>query len=97
MFSLKRAIEVKALNDYHIWIRFEDGVAGEVDLRHLAGRGIFRAWSDPKVFASVAVDSSGAVVWDDGIDLCPDALYLRLTGKTVEELFPKVKPAPVDA
>lgn len=29
--------------------------------------------------------------------MCPDALYLRLTGKAVDEVFPSLKPAPVDA
>jgi len=32
----------------------------------------------------------------EDIDLCPDALYLRLTGKTPEDLFPALK-TPVDA
>ena len=44
----------------------------------------------------VHVDKSGAISWNEDIDLCPDALYLRLTGKTAEELFPALK-TPVDA
>ncbi|PYQ57468.1 MAG: DUF2442 domain-containing protein, partial [Acidobacteria bacterium] len=37
---MPKAVEVEALSDYRIWIRFDDGIAGEVDLSHLAGRGV---------------------------------------------------------
>lgn len=45
----------------------------------------------PRFFASARLASdSGAVVWgdDERVDACPDALYMRLTGKTPEELMP---------
>jgi hypothetical protein len=66
---MKKAVEVKALNDHRIWLRFADGVEGEVDLSHLAGRGVFRAWADRKVFENVHVDGSGAIVWNEELDL----------------------------
>ena len=94
---MKRAIEVRPLSGFRIWLRYDDGVTGEVDLSHLAGRGVFKVWSERKVFESVRVDESGAIAWSPDIDLCPDALYLRLTGKAVDELFPKLKPTPIDA
>jgi hypothetical protein len=93
---MKKAIEVKALSGWRIWLRYADGVEGEVDLSYLAGRGVFNAWTDRRVFESVRVDASGAIVWNEELDLCPDALYLRLTGKTPEELFPALKTS-VDA
>ena len=36
-----RPVEVKALSDYRLWVRYSDGVTGEVDLSHLAGKGVF--------------------------------------------------------
>jgi hypothetical protein len=39
-------VEVKALANYRIWLRYDDGVQGEVDPSDLAGRGVFKAWSD---------------------------------------------------
>ena len=93
---MKKAVEARPLSGYRIWLRFDDGVEGEVDLSHLAGRGVFKAWTDRAVFESVHVDGSGAVTWNEDINLCPDALYLRLTGIAVEELFPRLK-TPVDA
>jgi hypothetical protein len=94
---VRKAIEVKPGPDYRIWIKFDDGTHGEIDLSDLAGRGVFQSWGDRGVFEQVRVDESGAVVWPGEIDLCPDALYLRLTGKTVEDLFPGLDTTSVHA
>ena len=94
---MNKAVQAKPLDDYRLWLKYEDGTEGEVDLSDLAGRGVFRAWSDQKVFSAVTIGESGAIVWPGEIDLCPDALYLRLTGKTAEEVFPALKTARVDA
>ncbi len=34
-----RPIEVRALAPYRIWLRYDDGIEGEVDLSDLAGDG----------------------------------------------------------
>ena len=94
---MKKAIDVSPLDNYRIWLKFDDGAQGEIDLSDLAGRGVFAAWADQKVFREVRVDDSGAVVWPGEIDLCPDALYLRLTGQAVEEVFPGLKTTSIDA
>ena len=92
-----KPVAVKALPGYRLWLRYADGVEGEVDLSHLAGCGVFAAWDNYQVFEKVHIGAGGAIAWNDDIDLCPDALYLRLTGKTPEEVFPKLKAAEVDA
>lgn len=94
---MKKAIEVRPLAGYRIWLKYADGITGEVDLGHLVGRGVFKVWANREVFEGVHVDPGGAVAWSADIDLCPDALYLQLTGKSVEELFPQLKPAPAGA
>jgi hypothetical protein len=86
-----KLVEIKALDGYRLWLRYADGAHGEIDVSDLVGRGVFEAWNDSKFFRSVRIDESGAPVWGNDLDLCPDALYLRLTGKTPEELFPNVK------
>lgn len=94
---MKKAVQAKPLDDYRLWLKYEDGVEGEVDLSDLAGRGVFQAWSNPNVFRAVRVDESGAPAWPGEIDLCPDALYLRLTGKAAQDTFPGLRNALVDA
>ena len=92
-----KIVEVKPLQGYRLWLRYEDGVEGEVDLSDIAGRGVFAAWNERGFFESVRIDESGALAWGDQLDLCPDALYLRLTGKTPEEVLPKLKSREVHA
>ena len=62
-------------------------IEGEVDLSHLAGKGVFAVWDKEGVFAEVTLGPHGAIEWPGDVDLCPDALYLRLTGKQPEEVF----------
>jgi hypothetical protein len=79
---------VKALPDYRLELRFDNGERGIVDLSEYAGRGVCAAWEQPGMFEQVAVTDEGAVVWPGEIDFCPDALYLRMTKKRPEEVFP---------
>lgn len=85
-----KPIAIKALSDYKIWVRFADGVEGEVDLSHLAGRGVFSLWRDYTAFRNVHIGPGGEIAWSDEVDLCPDSIYLKLTGKTPEEVFPNL-------
>ena len=45
--------KVKALDGYSIWIEFDDGQSGEVDLTEFAGMGVFKAWEDRAFFQDV--------------------------------------------
>lgn len=83
-----RPLEVNPRRDHRIWIRYSDGVKGEVDLSDLAGRGVFELWNDPAQFDRVHIGAGRAVSWTEQVELCPDAVYLRLTGKSLEELSP---------
>jgi hypothetical protein len=88
MFRIKK---VEALQNYRLHIEFVDGVRGIADVSHLMGKGVFSPWKDPQFFQQVYVGSSGEPRWNEEIDLDPDALYLRITGKTPEEVFPALK------
>lgn len=86
--SMISVAEVKAREGYRIWIRFADGCAGEIDLSDLAGKGVFRAWDNQDLFGTVHLAPHGAVAWSAEIELCPDALYLDLTGRSPQHVFP---------
>ena len=79
-----RAVEVHALAPYRIWLRYDDGIEGELDLSYLAGDGVFAAWEDHSFFGGVHLGPCGSIAWSDDIDLCGDALYLKLTGMAPE-------------
>ena len=95
--GLVQPVAVEPREGYCIWIRYADGPEGEIDLSHLAGRGVFTAWDDRQYFEKVHVTEHRSIAWDDRIELCPDALYMQLTGMAVEELMPGARPVPVDA
>jgi hypothetical protein len=94
---LLKIIYAEALSGYRLRLRFADGVEGEIDLSHLVGKGVFQLWRDPEAFRRVTIGSAGEVRWSDEVDLCADALYLEITGKSPEELFPGLSKAPIDA
>jgi hypothetical protein len=86
--KLPRPVEVKPLGKYRLWLRYDDGTTGEVDLSDLAGQGVFKAWEDETFFASVRIAPHGALIWGEDIELCPDMLHARLTGKDIADLMP---------
>ena len=86
-----RPLEVNARPQFRIWIRYSDGAEGEVDLSHLAGRGVFVLWDSPEEFEKVHIGPGNAISWSDQVELCPDSVYMRLTGKSPEELFPRLQ------
>jgi hypothetical protein len=94
---MRRINDVKSLGDYRLELVFDDGVTGVVDLSDLVGKGVFALWRDRAAFARVRIGNSGELVWDDQVDLCPDALYLKATGKKPEDLFPALRREPSHA
>jgi hypothetical protein len=90
-FYMFKIVFVKALPEYKLKLEYSDGTKGEVDVSHLAGKGVFKKWEIPGEFEKVSIGSMGELVWGNDIDICPDSLYLRLTGKKPEEVFPPLK------
>ena len=85
--------EAKPVTNYQVFLRFDDGTSGTVDLSRFAGQGIFRAWKIPGVFEQLSISRAGALQWPGDLDLCPDALYLQMVGKTAAEVFPTLQPS----
>jgi hypothetical protein len=88
---------VQVLEDYRLDLTFADGARGVVDLSNLAGHGVFALWNDYEEFRKVRIGESGELIWSESIDLCPDSLYLRMTGKKPEDIFPNLKHEPTHA
>ena len=94
---MRRVTKVHVLPDYRLELTFDDGVSGTVDLSTLVGKGVFALWRDYGAFESVQIGPSGELVWGDKVDLCPDSLYLRATGKEPEDVFPALRHEPAHA
>jgi len=88
---MKKISSFRVLEDYQVWLRFDDGVEGMADLSALVGKGVFAAWRDYGFFRRAYVAAYGSLTWPGELDLCPDALWLQVTGKRPEDLFPNLK------
>ncbi len=83
---MKWIVEAKYIKSYEIWLRFNDGIEGVVDLESTITndhREIFKALKDREEFKKFKVDAD-TIVWENSLDLAPEYLY-DLTIKAVKK------------
>ncbi len=87
---LKDILEVKPLAGHRVYLKFEDGVEGELDLAELVRfDGVFESLKDSEQFKRVYVHPElGTICWPCGADIDPDVLYSRLSGKPISTSSP---------
>jgi uncharacterized protein DUF2442 len=74
--------ECRAESNYTLWLKFDDGLEGSVNLGDLVLTESYLAISDAETFSRVAIDPvSNAVTWSGGIKLDPEVLYRDLASK----------------
>lgn len=83
---MKKIIALKVLEQYRVWLRFDDGVEGEVDFSDKRRTGVYAPWRDYSYFRRAQVGQHGELRWDDQLDFGPDSLWLQVTGRRPEEL-----------
>ncbi len=68
-------VSAKYLEDFKLWVCFNDGTAGEVDLRGKLSGPVFDPLKQEAYFAKVFVDQElETVAWPNGADLAPEFL-----------------------
>ena len=73
-----RVTDAKLVRDFVIWVRFDDGSEGEVDLSGELSGPVFEPLRDPEVFAQFRLDSvAHTLVWPNGADFAPELLLER--------------------
>lgn len=96
--EVTQPLRVEARDGLAIWIEFADGSSGALDLSDLADGPAFSGWADRTYFESVHInDELDVIEWGDDLQLCRDALYLKLTGKRAEDIFPTLRAMMADA
>ncbi len=71
--------DAKPVADFRLWVRFSDGIEGEIDLKEFVNsdpRPIVVALRDREAFSAIRVEMD-TVVWANGFDLAPEFLYAR--------------------
>ncbi len=83
---ISEPIEVKALDNYRIFLKFSNGKQGIVDLSEFRGKGVFKAWDENGLFEKVHInEETKAIAWDENLELDVNNLYLKLIGKSFDE------------
>ena len=76
---MEDVIEVRYVSGYGIWLRFEDGTEGEIDLSSEIHGPVFEPLRDAAYFARVRVNpDTGTIEWPNGADLAPEFLYSKV-------------------
>ena len=81
---MSEVIAVKLLGGYRLWLKFKDGGEGEIDMEPYLRPfvNLFEPLRDPAYFAKVKViPAAGTIGWPNGVELDPDNLHHRVTGK----------------
>lgn len=74
-----RVIEARYIRDYVLWLRFSDGVEGEVDLVDELDGPVFEPLRQPAVFRSFQLHPDlHTVTWPNGADFAPEFLHERV-------------------
>lgn len=76
---LPKLREAKYRRDYRIWLKFADGVEGEVDLENELRGEVFESLKDKVLFSKFELHKElGTLVWPNGADFAPKFLYQKL-------------------
>lgn len=69
-------VRAEVVGDHRLRVEFDDHTRKTVDLTRLLTGPVFEPLRDPEYFARVVVDPvCRTVVWPNGADLAPEALY----------------------
>ena len=71
-----RIAEAKYAGEYRIWLRFADGVEGEIDLEPELRGEMLEPLKDKSLFARFEVyPERDTIFWPNDADLAPEFLY----------------------
>lgn len=76
-YRLPRLAALRYVREYVLWLRFSDGVEGEVDLSDGLAGEIFAPLRNPTEFSRARIED-GHLAWPNGADWAPEDLRARL-------------------
>jgi len=69
-------LEARHATQYTVWLRFSDGVEGEIDLRGELHGPVFEPLKDLETFKNFSVHPElHTLVWPNGADFAPEFLH----------------------
>ena len=77
-------IEARHLGGHRVWLRFQDGTSGEVDLFGELEGPVFEPLRDPSVFLRFRIEGH-TLAWENGADFAPEFLHEKVSRGTRDE------------
>ena len=73
---MMRVIEAKYVKDYVLWLRFNDGTEGEVDLQDELYGEVFEPLKNKDLFKNFVLNPEWhTIAWPNGADFAPEFLH----------------------
>jgi hypothetical protein len=76
-FDVIRVTAVRHIRDHVLWLEFNDGLAGELDLAEGLVGPVFEPLREPTEFARVRLGAE-TIEWPNGADWAPESLHALL-------------------
>jgi hypothetical protein len=70
--------ELRYVPTYSLFVRFEDGVEGQINLEQLVEKGIFQSLKNTELF-SKAYATTHAIAWSDELEIDAIAVHMELS------------------
>lgn len=74
---------LRVLPDFRLEVGFADELHGIVDMSNDDFGGVFKPLTDEAYFAQSTI-KDGVVIWPNGLDIAPDAMYDEVSRSTSE-------------
>ena len=76
---MQDVVDARYRGGHSVWLRFEDGTEGEVDLSSELDGPVFEPLRDPSYFARLRLNGdTGTIEWPNGADFAPEFLYEKV-------------------
>ncbi len=77
---IPRLTDARHIENYRLWLKFEDGVEGEIDLEGELWGEIFEPIRDATFFKRFQVNKElNTITWPNGADFAPEYLYQEVS------------------
>lgn len=74
MYIVPNPVEVKVLESYKIWLKFENGEERIFDMEKYIHQKFYQKLKDREYFEKVKV-AGNTIEWENGEDVAPENLY----------------------
>ena len=72
-------IEAKYIEGYQIWLKFNNGISGKIDLENDLWGTVFEPLKDVNNFKNFTVSKElGTIVWENEADFAPEYLLNKI-------------------